>query len=101
MVACVLAAVCLVGHSSHFLGHIAPSWLHLLHSTGFQMSLSCLALMGPGRKLIVDGCKSLLRGVPNMNTLVGLGAVSSFSVSAVAALLPKLVCACHKNILMK
>lgn len=91
MVACALAAVCLVGHSAHFLGRIGPSWLHLLHSTGFQMSLSLLALVGPGRKLLVDGWKSLLRGTPNMNTLVGLGAVSSFTVSAVAALLPNMV----------
>ncbi|MCO5560472.1 hypothetical protein L7F22_014087 [Adiantum nelumboides] len=90
VVACALAAVCLVGHGAHFLGRTGPSWLHGLHSTGFQMSLSLLALIGPGRKLLVDGWKSLLRGAPNMNTLVGLGAVSSFTVSAIASLLPSM-----------
>jgi len=41
-------------------------------------------------RLLVDGWSSLLRNSPNMNTLVGLGAVSSFAVSAAAALMPKL-----------
>jgi len=89
-VAWTLAAVCLVGHSHHFLGHFGPSWLHMLHSTGFHAALSVAALAGPGRKLLVDGWKSFWRGSPNMNTLVGLGAVSSFAVSTAAALLPKL-----------
>ncbi|KAG0607893.1 hypothetical protein M758_8G062900 [Ceratodon purpureus] len=89
-VAWALAAVCLVGHTHHFLGTLGPSWLHMLHSTGFHAALSLAALVGPGRKLLVDGWKSFWRGSPNMNTLVGLGAVSSFAVSTAAALLPKL-----------
>ncbi|KAJ0252012.1 Copper-transporting ATPase PAA1 [Hirschfeldia incana] len=84
-----LCAVCLVGHLTHFLGVKAP-WLHAVHSTGFHVSLCLLTLLGPGRQLILDGFKSLLKGSPNMNTLVGLGAMSSFSVSALAALIPKL-----------
>ena len=55
------------------------------------MSLSLFTLLGPGRKLITDGLKSLIKGAPNMNTLVGLGAISSFAVSSLAALIPKLV----------
>lgn len=90
VVSWALCAVCLIGHVSHFLGTKA-SWIHALHSTGFHMSLSLFTLLGPGRQLIVDGLKSLFKGTPNMNTLVGLGAVSSFSVSSLAALLPKLV----------
>lgn len=85
-----LCAVCLFGHLSHFLG-AKFSWLHALHSTGFHLSLSLFTLLGPGRQLIVDGMKSLIRGSPNMNTLVGLGALSSFGVSSLAALVPKLV----------
>ncbi|RWW60328.1 hypothetical protein BHE74_00032687 [Ensete ventricosum] len=34
---------------------------------------------------------SLLMGSPNMNTLVGLGALSSFAVSSIAAIMPKLI----------
>lgn len=55
------------------------------------MSLSLFTLLGPGRQLIIDGLKSLIKGAPNMNTLVGLGALSSFTVSSLAALIPKLV----------
>lgn len=82
--------MCIVGHLSHFFGAKA-AWIHALHSTGFHMSLSLVTLLGPGRQLITEGLKSLLRGAPNMNTLVGLGALSSFAVSTIAALVPKLV----------
>ncbi|XP_052193142.1 copper-transporting ATPase PAA1, chloroplastic isoform X2 [Diospyros lotus] len=84
-----LCAVCLFGHLSHFFGGKA-SWIHALHSTGFHLSLSLFTLLGPGQQLIIDGLKSLIRGSPNMNTLVGLGALSSFAVSTLAALIPKL-----------
>ncbi|XP_057494523.1 copper-transporting ATPase PAA1, chloroplastic isoform X2 [Actinidia eriantha] len=84
-----LCAVCLFGHLSHFFGAKA-SWIHAFHSTGFHFSLSTLTLLGPGRQLIIDGLKSLIRGTPNMNTLVGLGALSSFAVSSLASLIPKL-----------
>lgn len=89
LVSWALCAVCLVGHMSHLFGN-KVAWIHAIHSTGLQMSLSLFTLLGPGRQLIVDGLKSLMRGTPNMNTLVGLGALSSFSVSSLAALLPKL-----------
>ncbi|XP_078444885.1 P-type ATP-ase 1 isoform X2 [Wolffia australiana] len=90
VVSWTLCAVCLLGHASHFFGASAPSWIHALHSTGFHWSLSFFTLIGPGRQLILDGIKSLFKGSPNMNTLVGLGALSSFAVSSVAALIPKL-----------
>ena len=90
-----LGAFCVFGHASHFLGNMAPSWIHMFHSTGFHMALSLIALAGPGRQLLIDGWKSLHRGAPNMNTLVGLGAVSSFTVSTVAALMPSLVYVKH------
>ncbi|KAL7582821.1 hypothetical protein Lser_V15G46032 [Lactuca serriola] len=84
-----LCAVCLFGHVSHFIGAKAW-WIHAMHSTGFHLSLSLFTLLVPGRQLIIDGMKSLMRGTPNMNTLVGLGAISSFTVSTFAALIPKL-----------
>lgn len=90
VVSWALCAVCLVGHLSHFLGAKA-SWIHTFHSTGFHMSLSLFTLLGPGRQLISDGLRSLFKGTPNMNTLVGLGALSSFAVSSLAAFVPKLV----------
>ncbi|PIN00183.1 Cation transport ATPase [Handroanthus impetiginosus] len=89
VVSWALCAVCIFGHLSHFFGAKA-AWVHALHSTGFHMALSLFTLLGPGRQLITDGLKSLFRGAPNMNTLVGLGALSSFAVSSLAAFLPKL-----------
>ncbi|KMZ69976.1 Potassium-transporting ATPase B chain [Zostera marina] len=85
-----LCAVCLLGHFSHFYGASVPFWIHALHSTGFHVSLSLFTLLGPGRQLIVEGMTNLFKGSPNMNTLVGLGALSSFTVSSIAVLLPKL-----------
>ena len=85
-----LCAVCLIGHLAHILGAKA-SWMHALHSTGFHLSLSLFTLLGPGRQLILEGVKSLFKGAPNMNTLVGLGALSSFAVSSLAVLIPKWV----------
>ncbi|KAL2609919.1 hypothetical protein R1flu_028492 [Riccia fluitans] len=89
-VAWTLAAVSLVGHAGHFMMNVLPPWAHFVHSNSFHMSLSLVALLGPGRKLLVDGWQSFRRRSPNMNTLVGLGAVSSFAVSTAAVLLPKL-----------
>jgi P-type Cu+ transporter len=79
-----------VGHISHLFGVNMPL-MHVIHSTGFHLSLSIFTFVGPGRRLILDGLKSLLKGSPNMNTLVGLGALSSFAVSSIAAFIPKLV----------
>ncbi|GMH21062.1 hypothetical protein Nepgr_022904 [Nepenthes gracilis] len=84
-----LCAACLFSHISHFFGTKA-SWIYAFHSTGFHLSLSLFTLLGPGRQLIIDGLRSLFRGSPNMNTLVGLGALSSFVVSSLAAFIPKL-----------
>ncbi|XP_022922942.1 copper-transporting ATPase PAA1, chloroplastic isoform X1 [Cucurbita moschata] len=84
-----LCAVCLLGHISHFFGAKA-SWIHTFHTTQFHLSLCLFTLLGPGRQLIIEGMKSLVKGAPNMNTLVGLGALSSFTVSSLAALIPKL-----------
>uniref|UniRef100_A0A2P2KHW2 Uncharacterized protein n=1 Tax=Rhizophora mucronata TaxID=61149 RepID=A0A2P2KHW2_RHIMU len=53
--------------------------------------MSLFTLLGPGRHIILEGVKSLFKGAPNMNTLVGLGALSSFGVSSLAVLIPKLV----------
>ena len=91
VVAWSLAAVCLVGHAAHFLKAALPPALHFLHSTPFHALLSLLAMAGPARSLLAEGWTSLARGRPNMNTLVGLGAFSSFAVSSAAVLLPTLV----------
>ncbi|GIL67851.1 hypothetical protein Vafri_21137 [Volvox africanus] len=89
MVAWGLAAVCSLGHLVHAVPS-APGWMHVLHSVPLNAALSAAALLGPGRDILVSGLKALAAGRPDMNTLVGLGAGTSFGVSCVAAALPKL-----------
>lgn len=89
IVAWALASACLLGHLSHFFHCNAP-WLSFLHSNPVHITLSLFAMAGPGRQILIDGWQSLRRGGPNMNTLVSLGAIASFSMSTAAMLLPSL-----------
>ena len=89
VVAWALAATCLIGHAAHMFSHSAP-WLKVLCSTPVHAGLSVFALLGPGRETLVDGWRALKSGGPNMNTLVSLGALASFGMSAAAVALPKL-----------
>lgn len=86
----VLASACLVHHVVHWLGASVPSWVHFLGSTPVNATLSALALLGPGRQIVAEGFSALAHGAPDMNSLVGLGATAAFTISAVAAALPKL-----------
>ena len=90
VVAWILASACVVHHVVHWLGATVPSWVHFLGSTPVNATLSALALLGPGREIVVEGFSALRRGAPDMNSLVGLGATAAFSISAVAAALPSL-----------
>ena len=89
-IAWVLASACLVHHVLHWIGASVPSWVHWLGSTPVNAALSALALLGPGREIVAEGFSALGRGAPDMNSLVGLGATAAFSISAVAAALPRL-----------
>ncbi len=44
----------------------------------------------PGRSILVDGWRSLWHGNPNMNTLVGLGIITSYTASVAALVVPSL-----------
>ncbi|MEB3885786.1 heavy metal translocating P-type ATPase [Lyngbya sp. CCY1209] len=75
------------------IGHFHQmGWGHLpvLSNIWFHWGLATLALLFPGRSLIFDGVRSLLRNAPNMNTLVGLGTLSAYTASCVALLFPRL-----------
>ena len=88
VVAWALAATCLIGHAARMFHHAVP-WLKVLCSTPVHAGLSVFALLGP-EEIFVDGWNSLKSGGPNMNTLVSLGALASFGMSAAAVALPKL-----------
>ncbi len=62
----------------------------ILGDLWFHGLLATATLVGPGRSILVDGARSLGRGVPTMDTLVGLGALSSYGASVVALGWPEL-----------
>ncbi|MEO0836278.1 MAG: heavy metal translocating P-type ATPase [Cyanobacteria bacterium J06642_3] len=82
--ATVLLVVSSVGH----LHHLGLPTVPILSNIWLHFALASLALLIPGRSLIVDGWGSLLQGMPNMNTLVGLGTVSAYLASCFALFFP-------------
>ena len=62
----------------------------MLASPALHATLSVATLLGPGRGILVDGGDALLKGRPDMNSLVALGALSALGVSGVAAAVPAL-----------
>ncbi|KKD36185.1 heavy metal translocating P-type ATPase [Limnoraphis robusta] len=75
-----------LGNLHHFgFGH-----LPILNNIWFHWGLATIALLFPGRAIIIDGMRSLLRNAPNMNTLVGLGTLTAYTTSFVALLFPQL-----------
>ena len=79
-------------------GHIVPALHHLIADTvGMQASwvlqfvLTTLVLAGPGRGFYRVGVPALLRGAPDMNSLVALGTGAAWGYSVVATFLPGLL----------
>jgi P-type Cu2+ transporter len=61
-----------------------------LSSLGFHYALATLALLFPGRPILVDGWRGWRHNAPNMNTLVGLGILTAYSASSVALWFPQI-----------
>ncbi|HEY9873857.1 MAG TPA: heavy metal translocating P-type ATPase [Candidatus Obscuribacterales bacterium] len=86
IVAVVLLLLSGLGHWGHWGGPVVP----VLNGIGFHWGLATLALLGPGRFMLIDGWRGLWHGMPNMNTLVGLGTLTAYTASVVALLFPHL-----------
>jgi P-type Cu2+ transporter len=84
--AILLVALSMVGHLHEFTGLHIP----ILGELWFHWGLATLALLGPGRSMILDGGLSLWRRIPNMNTLVSLGALTAYFASDVALVWPQI-----------
>ncbi|NEO55985.1 MAG: copper-translocating P-type ATPase [Okeania sp. SIO3B5] len=85
-IAAFLIILSVIGHLGHFISLEIP----ILSNIWFHAALATLALLLPGREIIIDGVQSLWRNAPNMNTLVGLGALTAYIASVVALLFPEL-----------
>jgi Cu+-exporting ATPase len=79
-------------------GHLIPglhdriySWVPMQMMWMVQMLLALAVLAGPGRRFFTTGTKALIRGTPEMNSLVALGSGAAFLFSAVATLAPSLL----------
>lgn len=75
------------------LGHLGQAgWLTVpgLSNIYLHGGLATLALLFPGRPILVDGWRGLRHNMPNMNTLVGLGTLTAYTASLVALLFPQL-----------
>lgn len=87
IVAGILIFLSLIGHIGHWVG--APM-LPVLSNIWFHWGLATLALLLPGRPIVIDGWRGLWHGAPNMNTLVGLGTLTAYTASCVALFFPQL-----------
>jgi Cu+-exporting ATPase len=79
-------------------GHLVPAfhdWLHMTvgHTLPWaaQFVLATAVLAGPGRGFFREGVPRLLRGGPDMNSLVALGTGAAWAYSTVVLVAPGLV----------
>jgi Cu+-exporting ATPase len=78
--------------------HLIPALHHwVMQTLGqqtsflFQFALTTLLLLGPGRAFYAKGVPALLRGAPDMNTLVALGTGAAYGFSVIATFAPALL----------
>ena len=79
-------------------GHLFPALHHLVHQTIgqetswlLQFALTTLVLLWPGREFFQRGVPAILRGAPEMNSLVVLGTSAAWGFSTVALFFPSLL----------
>ncbi len=78
--------------------HLIPAFHHAVdallgrrNSWLIQCALTSLVLLGPGRRFLTAGIPALLRGSPDMNSLVAVGASAAYLYSLVATFAPALL----------
>lgn len=79
-------------------GHLVPAFHHLLYGAvdyrilwAIQYLLTTLVLVWPGQKFFTVGIPALLKGAPEMNSLVALGSFAAWAYSSVVLFLPWLL----------
>ncbi|WP_116652322.1 heavy metal translocating P-type ATPase [Pelagibacterium sediminicola] len=85
--------------------HLVPA-IHdlVMHTIGTQTSwliqfvLTTIVLFGPGRRFFEKGVPAMLRGTPDMNSLVVVGTSAAWAYSVVATFAPQLLPAGTANV---
>jgi P-type Cu2+ transporter len=85
----IAALLLLLSASGHF-GNLGSSVLPALNNIWFHCGLATVALLIPGRPILIDGWLGWRRNAPNMNTLVGLGTLTAYIASLIALLFPQM-----------
>ena len=78
--------------------HVVPGMHHWVMTTighpqawYLQFGLTSLVLFGPGLRFFKKGVPALLRGAPDMNSLVALGTAAAYGYSLVATFVPSVL----------
>ena len=90
VIAGVLLLISTLGHLDRLGGPPIP----LISRVEFHFAVATLALLFPGREILLEGFRSLLRGIPTMNSLIGLGTGAAYLASVVALVHPSWDWAC-------
>ncbi|MFN5996479.1 MAG: heavy metal translocating P-type ATPase [Paracoccaceae bacterium] len=79
-------------------GHMVPAFHHWVMATIgqgtswlIQFVLTTLVLAGPGRRFFTRGIPSLVKGAPDMSSLVAVGSGAAWAYSTLATFLPALL----------
>ncbi len=96
MIAAVLLALPVIAlemgaHLFPAVHHLVSASLGTQNSWVLQSVLTGLILIGPGREFLVKGVPALLRGAPDMNSLVAVGTGAAFLYSLVATYAPQIL----------
>ena len=94
----IAAALALPVFATEMGGHLSPPfrmWLHAVIGQdalwSMQFVLTTLILFWPGRVFFTQGIPALLRGAPEMNSLVVLGTGAAWAFSTVSLFAPSLL----------
>ena len=94
----IAAALALPVFVVEMTGHIVPGFHAWIGATIgmetnwlIQFVLTSVVLVWPGRRFYLKGYPALLRGAPDMNSLVAVGTTAAYAYSVVATFLPGLL----------
>jgi Cu2+-exporting ATPase len=86
----IIAGVLLVLSGIGHFASMGGTGLPILKNIWFHCGLATVAILFPGRPIIVDGWRGWRNNAPNMNTLVGLGTLTAYTASLIALLFPQI-----------